>query len=209
MSKDKAQDIKARYWQALMYPENMLPDWQDVICEKLQVPFVYCVHDKCFDKENDERKVHVHIIVAFRNTTTYNHALNVFKSLEAEGKCAIPNDIIQNVIEIRRAYNYLIHDTEDARRKKKHLYAPENRVTGNGFDIGNYEQLSLSETEDIINEITDLIFTERIVNFADLFLLVKGNYDQEHIRILRTHSSFFEKLTRGMYQKSAPTSADE
>lgn len=207
MPKDKSQDIKARYWQALMYPENMLPNWQDIICEKLEVPFVYCVHDKCVDKQNETRKTHVHIIIAFRNTTTYKHALNVFKNLEQDGKCAIPNDTIQNVIEIRRAYNYLIHDTEDARRKKKHIYKPEERISGNGFDIGNYEQLSQSETEEIIENITELIFDSRITNFADLYCLVKRKEDKEYLRILRTHSSFFERLTRGLYQKSSPSSA--
>ena len=40
---------KARYWVAIMYPENMLDNWEDEISGKVQVPFAYCIHDKCME----------------------------------------------------------------------------------------------------------------------------------------------------------------
>ena len=37
-------------------------------------------------------------------------------------------------------YNYLIHDTDSCRKQGKYLYKVEDRICGNGFDIGLYEQ---------------------------------------------------------------------
>ena len=37
-------------------------------------------------QQSEHRKDHVHLIVAFPNTTTYKHALNVMDLLSAEGK---------------------------------------------------------------------------------------------------------------------------
>ena len=79
---------KARYWQAVMYPENMIDNWQDEIAKVLQVPFAYCIHDKDIDKSGNLRKIHVHIITAYGNTTTEKRALQVFKKLEKEG-CSV------------------------------------------------------------------------------------------------------------------------
>ena len=37
---------KARYYWAVLYPENMRDSWQDDIDLLLQVPYAYCIHDK-------------------------------------------------------------------------------------------------------------------------------------------------------------------
>ena len=122
--------IKSRSWVALMYLENMVPNWQDEIAERLQVPFAYCIHDKDLEKDGKTpRKPHVHIIIVYGSPTTEKNALSVFKTLELEGHKAIPNDVIQQVFSIRNKYDYLIHDTEDSRKKHKHLYDKAERVT--------------------------------------------------------------------------------
>ena len=137
------EELKARYWQAIMYPENMIEDWENKICELLQVPFAYCIHTMDTDKKKEKRKIHVHIMIAFTNTTTYRHALSVFKTLEREGKSAMPNGAIMRVISVRQAFDYLIHDTDDSRKKGKYQYPKEFRILGNNFDIGAYEQLTV------------------------------------------------------------------
>ena len=79
---------KAKYWCAVGYLENMRTDWQEEIAELLEVPFAYCIHDRDLLKDGSKDKDHVHIIVAFNNTTTYNNALNLFRRLNDEGKQA-------------------------------------------------------------------------------------------------------------------------
>ena len=71
----------AKYWWAVLYQENMRPDWEYKISELFQIPYAYCKHTKDTDTKSEHRKDHVHIIIAFPNTTTYNHALGVFSKL--------------------------------------------------------------------------------------------------------------------------------
>lgn len=35
---------KARYWWAVLYQENMRPDWRETIDDLLQLPYAYCEH---------------------------------------------------------------------------------------------------------------------------------------------------------------------
>ena len=85
MVKSQNRINKARYWCGVLYPENMVDEWQDKIGDLLQLPYAYCIHDKDKDKQGNLRKTHVHLILVFPNTTTYNHALNVYQSLSKEG----------------------------------------------------------------------------------------------------------------------------
>ncbi len=191
---------KSKYWVALMYPENMRDDWKDEISQLVQVPFAYCVHDKDLEKDGKTlRKEHVHIMLAFSNTTTKNHALTVFKTLEKAGCRAIPNDVIEQVFSVRNKYDYLIHDTEDSKKKHKHLYDKSERITGNGFDIGIYEQISTTDKIKMQKELADLIIENGITNFKDFYLLVRDNFDDTYFEILTGHTSFFKEIIKGNY----------
>lgn len=189
---------KARYWVGVGYPENMRPDWKDVIGEVTQLPYAYCVHDKDVDGDEDDRKEHVHILLAFPNTTTYKSALSVLQELSAPGKKAF--NTVQKVNNVRFMYNYLIHDTEDSRKKHKHQYDKTERITGNNFDIGNYEQLSVDEKNSILVELEKLIFSNSYCNYADFYADVLMNYPDEYRQVVRGNSGHFARLTQGIYQ---------
>lgn len=201
--KKSSEVIKAKYWEALMYPENMLDDWQDQIAVLLQKPVAYCIHNADLtNKKGEDRKEHVHIIVAYGNTTTENNALRLFKRLEKEGKHAIPNDKIQQCIDIRRCYDYLIHDTDDCRKKGKHIYDPKERICLNGFDIGNFEQISEHDKDDMAKELCDVIIDNMFTNFSDFYMYVISNYDSKYFNIIKAYSGLFERITKGNYQKT-------
>ena len=197
---------KAKYWTSVLYPENMIDGWQDKLEDILQIPFAYCVHDKDHlqpfeeDLEHDERKIHLHIDLAFTNTTTYNHVLKLLQSLSSDPKKPCCNTV-QKIISIRYAYNYLIHDTESCRKKNKHLYDPSERIEGNNFDIGAYEQLSLDEKIKIKIEIANLITENEISNFAILWKKVNELYseDREVSEVLMANNGFFDRLCKGYW----------
>lgn len=166
---------KARFWTGVLYPENMREDWKDIIGDTLQYPYAYCQHSQDKDTKSEHRKDHVHLIVAFPNTTTYKHALNVMDLLSAEGKKAINK--CEAVIGIRNVYDYLIHDTEDCRKKGKELYAPSERITGNNFDIGAYEQLGTAEKNEMFLEMGEAIREHGFTNYMDFYEYVVDTYE--------------------------------
>lgn len=191
---------KARFWTGVLYPENMKEDWQEIVGDTLQYPYAYCVHTQDNDTKSEHRKDHVHLIVAFPNTTTYQHALNVMDLLSAEGKKAINK--CEAIIGIRNVYDYLIHDTEDCRKKGKELYPVENRITGNNFDIGAYEQLGIAEKNEMFIEMSQAIRENGFTNYMDFYEYVVDTYeDMNYIEVMRSYSGHFERLTRGNYQR--------
>ena len=190
---------KARYWTAVGYPENMRSDWQEVIGELLQLPYAYCVHDKDKDGDKDDRKDHVHIMIAYSNTTTYKSALDTFQKLSAQGKTAF--NTCEKVNNVRYMYDYLIHDTEDAKKKKKHQYDVSERISGNNFDIGSYEQMSLADKKRIRRELSRAVSEKGFMNYLDLYNYIVSVYDDEYEEVLVSYSGHFERLTKGNFQK--------
>lgn len=191
---------KARFWTGVLYPENMKEDWKDVIGDILQYPYAYCIHFRDKDTKSDHRKDHVHLIVAFPNTTTYRHALGVMDLLSADGKKAI--NTCEAVVGIRHVYDYLIHDTDDCRKKGKEPYDPSERITGNNFDIGAYEQLGTAEKNEMFLELGEAIREHGFTNYMDFYEYVVDTYDDmNYIEVMRMYSSHFERLTKGNFYK--------
>ena len=100
---------------------------------------------------------------------------------------------------LRFVYNYLIHDTEDCRKKGKHLYKASERITGNNFDIGSFEQLSTEDKRKMADEIEDFIYEHNIYNYADLNYYVKNNFDSQYREVIKSYSGHFDRLCKGMY----------
>jgi len=192
----------AKYWSGVCYPENMISDWEIKIGDLLQVPYAYALHNLDHDSKSEHRKDHVHVILAFSNTTTQKHALSVFNLLSnSDSYCC---STCQAVISIRHVYDYLIHDTDSCRKLGKELYPVDRRITGNGFDIGSYEQISLAEKDSIVIELANIIMKQGFTNFMDFYIYVMSLHkdDTKYFEILKTNSGFFERLSRGNYQKS-------
>lgn len=193
-----SEKLKARYWTAVLYPESMIADWKEEIDYILQNPFAYCVHDRCVTQLREKRKEHVHIVVVFPNTTTYKNAYNLFSELCVEG---VEPHKIEAVRNIRYMYDYLVHNTQDAMRKHKVLYHLNERITGNGFDIGAYEQIGVADKRRMCKELCEVILDNQFVNFGDFFDFVNANFDENYFEVIQTHSGLFERLTKSNFQK--------
>lgn len=194
---------KAKYWTAVLYPESLIDNWQVLCNDLLQVPFSYCIHDKDKDGHNGDRKPHVHFILCFPNTTTYKHALETFQRIQ-------PNcNYCEQVLNIRYMYNYLIHNTESCKKAKKYLYDVSERVEGNNFDIGSFEQLSLTDKNEMLEKLCDFIIEQKYDNFTDFFIDFKCNFDKSYFEIVRSYSGMLERLCKGNYLKRCKAKAVE
>lgn len=192
---------KNRYWTAICYPENMHPDWEENVESLLQVPFAYCIHDKGLELETgEERKKHVHVVLVFQAPTTQKHAHEIFHRLSAPGKKCLP--FCEPVYNMDRMYKYLIHDTEDAKKKGKYQFPKEERKEGNCFDIGAYVQVSKAEKDQAFDNLTALILGNRITNFADFVATANDVFSDEHDLyrdVIRGWSGYFDRLIKGQY----------
>lgn len=193
---------KARYWVGVLYPENMIQDWKIEIEDKIQLPFVYCEHNLDTDSNSEHRKDHLHLMIAFPNTTTYKHALEVMNILSLDGRVAC--NTCQPVFSVRNMFEYLIHNTESCKKKGKYLYPASARILGNGFDIGLYEQVSEADKRDLRGKLRDLIINKCFVNIIDFEIAAQSRFLETFLDdVLAGYSAYFERLCKGNYLKYA------
>lgn len=203
-------ESKYSQWLFVAYPENMVDDWQVRIGEILAgYPYAYCIHDKDMlgtykqvEGEEYQRKAHVHGIVVFNNQRAFKNVVELFQGLSKPGKsCLRKGKEAEPCKNIRHSYEYLIHNTETAKRQGKYQYNASERVIGNNFDIGAYEAISLADKNKMAKELADVIVSEGFSNFADFYMYVISNYDLEYFDIIKSYSGLYERLTKGNYQK--------
>lgn len=194
-----------RVWACILYPENMLDNWRDCIGDIIQRPYCYCVHDKDFrNKYNapEERKIHIHLMVAYGNNTSENAIYNLVIQLSKDPinrPCAYFRCIS---VEPKYYYNYLIHDTESAKKQGKYQYDPKDRICGNNFDIGILEQLSLDEINEISHELTIFMRTYCFTDFASFQYAVIDNFDSpKYEEIARKQHGYFANLAKGNFHQ--------
>ena len=194
-----AQIGNARYWWAVLYQENMRPDWRERIDDLIQLPYAYCEHLADRDSKSDHRKDHVHIIVAKSNTTSYKHIMSVFNLLSAEGKQAL--NTCEACVDIRHCYDYLIHDTKSCEKLGKEKYDPSQRVTGNNFDIGAYEQITAAQKQEMLKELVGYIIANGFTTINDFTTAALGDYGDEYWEIIVGYNGTLERYCRGNYLK--------
>lgn len=199
---------KARYWVGICYPENMLDDWQDNIGDILEYPYCYCIHDKDHlgtykakrsKDDQRQRKIHVHIFIAFPNTTTKKHVEELFNKLSKDGTVCCPG--AEAVVNPMNKYEYLIHNTETAKKQGKYLYDKNERIEGNNFDIGSYVQITTKDIREIKKELGQMILELRITNYADFYEELINSFDDRYYDVVSSYYGFFDKIITGNYHK--------
>lgn len=187
---------KARYWWAVLYPENMPDNWRDIVGDVVQLPFAYAVHDLDHDSKSEHRKDHVHMILAFPNTTTYRHALSIFKLL---GETAV--NTCEACVNIRHCYDYLLHDTDSCKKQGKEVYPKDRRIVGNNFDIGAYEQISTEQKQEMLQNLVGFVIVNKIMNMTDFYLSFGREFDESYWQIVVAYNRIIESTCTGNWRK--------
>lgn len=190
-------ESKYKNWVAVLWLENMRPDWEEVISGIIQFPYAYCIHDKDLDTEDEDRKPHVHLIISYGNNTTYKHIMSVYHMFDKDPLHPCVNTC-ERILNIRYMYNYLIHDTEDCRKKHKFLYPESCRIEGNNFDIGLLEQFTLEEKYEMILEICRMLDDSTITTYNAAFNLMQS-WGFKYVQVFLAYSGHFDRYTRGIY----------
>lgn len=151
-----SKSIKKRNWAFVLYPESAPSDWRDRL-QSTGLPFVVSpLHDKDLDPTGEPKKAHYHIILVFPGPTTYNAVKTLTDSLQ--------QPIPQPLESVRGYYRYLTHEDNP----DKYQYDKSDIESCNGFDIGDYIELTRTEISKIIKEIQKAILAADIREYCDL-----------------------------------------
>lgn len=195
------KSIKKRNWCFLIYPSkeqlevlnsnydgsdgygSVPDDWIDTLKKSGLKYAISPLHDKDLleDSSGKTKKPHYHIIVCYGNPTTFNNV----KSLTDRLNAPIPQPLEQ----IRGYYRYLTHkDNAD-----KYQYDEKDIITGGGFNIMDYVELTRNEIVRVKMELQKLIIEKNFIEYAEFMDYLMNEQMLMEYDIASSNTYFFDK----------------
>lgn len=194
---------KARHFGFLLYPESIPENWVEQL-ESLGVSMaVSPLHDKDKNPDGTFKKPHYHVIYIARNPVTIE---SIRKKIKRKlGNSSVAH--IEIIDHIKGSYEYLTHESKDAKAKNKHVYDKKDILHINDFDIDRYVTLDESQKKELRNQLFDLINRCGIVNLKELdaFLDWRGQEygitsRRDVIDVITSNGNLFRMLFDANYQ---------
>lgn len=161
-------DKKSRNWNFIIYPESAPSDWKQIIND-LKIQWCCILHDK--DKndkaENEIKKAHYHVILAFDSTKSYSQMKELSERLNAP--------IPQPCMSLKGAIEYLWHKNNP----EKYQYNKNEIECYGGLDIDGICEMTCTERKYVLQDIIKHIRNNNICEFKDIvnFALDNNRYD--------------------------------
>lgn len=170
-------EVKARHWLFIVYPESAPKDWEDRL-EQTGIPFVVSdLHE--FDKNpnGEDKKPHYHVIVSYSNTTTYRNAkqLRIITNGPFPLKCE----------SVSGAYAYFTHKNNP----EKYQYSGEGIKRFNGWE----KVLESSEIVVIKRELTLKVLMDDIQEYSEL-IIETMDMDGDYQSVAMNNTVYFDRL---------------
>jgi len=160
-----ANNIKARAWGVVVYPESAPENWIDLLAETHLQFAVSPLHDKDTNPDGTIKKAHWHVILAWDGPVTKVAAKKLADKINAPQPVKLES--------VRGAYRYFTHlDNPD-----KYQYDEKDIKLFNGFDVSAYISLTKEEKYEAVLKIKDIIKRDKITEYIDLLdKLIEEDY---------------------------------
>ena len=110
------------------------------------------------------KKPHYHVIYIAKNPVTVESVRKKIKRKLGNNSVAH----LEIIDHIKGSYEYLTHESKDAKDKNKHVYDKKDILHINDFDIDRYVTLDESQKRELKNQLVNIILQCGIVNFKEL-----------------------------------------
>lgn len=181
---------KSRTWAAIMYADSAPADWEDQL-RMIGVAFaVSPLHNQDVTATGETKKPHWHVILDWRGgSTTYRTAEGITRGV-LHGTIPIP------LVSPRGYYRYFTH----LDNPKKAQYDSKDIITGNGFDIGDFLELTNQEKAEIRFKLLELIIKEDMREYWQLITYAMYNLSPAELDHICTNTLFWQtSLTSKRY----------
>lgn len=171
---------KSQVWAGIMYQDSAPADWEHQL-RMLGVPFaVSPLHDQDIREDKTPKKPHWHVILYWPGgSTTYRTAAAIMRDV-LKGTIPIP------LVSPRGYYRYFVHLDNPEKAK----YDEADIITGNGFDIGEFLQLTAKEQNDLAKLIITEIINQGMTEYWELVMYAMLNMDAAAFEFVRTNTLF-------------------
>lgn len=186
-------NAKAHNWTFLVYPESAPEDWEDILAG---YTYCYCLHDKDVDKNGKLKKAHIHVLLSFDGTTTYN----AVKQLTD----ALTSPIPQPARSLRGMIRYLIH----ADNKNKYQY-DRNAIVSVGMDQEIEQAFAPKKTDDdkkddrvaLGDKLVSVINSHNLINWSQLIDFLRLADDKDLRDFVYNHAYLVQCLLLDNYHR--------
>lgn len=162
--KAKKDEVKSKYWTAIVYEDSAPEDWRDV----LKISGLRCAispyHDKDINPTGEPKKPHWHVILCWDGPTTYNNAR---KFVQNELNTPIPKELKS----VRGMYNYFSHKDNP----EKAQYDEKLIEHINGFCLAEFVELTRGEVNEAIKRAFKIIRDVGITEYSGLLDFLEDN----------------------------------
>lgn len=156
---------RARAWTAVVYPDSAPGNWQEILREQLIECLISPFHDKDVEPTGETKKAHWHVVLSFKNPTTYEKACEVFQAINA----VVPPEEKCKVKDFKQMARYLCHLDQP----NKHRYSIDDVVSIGAVDYAALV-MSGSDEDEMLDEIFDFIIQYSVIRFCDFIDLVRS-----------------------------------
>lgn len=177
---------KSQTWAGIMYQDSAPPDWEDKL-RMIGVAFaVSPLHDQDKTQDGHLKKPHWHLILHWSGgSTTYKTAEGITRGVLC-GTIPIP------LVSPRGYYRYFCH----LDNPKKAQYDAKDIVTGNGFDIGDFLELSSQEKAEIRFKLLELVIKTGMNEYWDLITYAMYNLPAAELDYICQNTMFWQTALR-------------
>lgn len=183
---------RARAWTAIVYPdsENTPKNWLDILREQLIECLISPLHDKDKNPDGEAKKPHYHVVLSFKNPTTYERACEVFEQVGA----VIPPERECRVKDFRQMARYLCHmDQPD-----KHRYERSEVISIGSIDYDTLVLSSADET-DILDQIFDAMDANGLITYPMVVRFVRDFHPEWKTVVYRKYASQISNYAKGLH----------
>lgn len=107
--------------------ERLIHEWSDLGALKAEnIAFIF--HDKDVNSDGTSKGLHAHAVISFRESVPQSNAMKLTGCSSSQNCTGVKNKT--------NAYRYLIHVSEDALNKCKHIYSPADVICLSASDTG-------------------------------------------------------------------------
>lgn len=205
------QKLKGTQFTFLLYPENLPADWETRLRE-LDIPMAISpLHNKDIDKKmGGFKKPHYHGIAMYKNPITRDGMTKRLNRALAHDGCKNCVPQVQFLVKgVKSTYLYLTHESESAIEEGKHVYDSSEIKLLNNFDISRYVVLDVHEKEELLQDLLDIIYNNRLTNVFQLMgylneLRATGNPvppERDLLEVIKSNTNMLRLFFDGAYQE--------
>lgn len=191
---------RARAWTALMYQESAPDGWMEKLSNLLVEALISPLHDQDVWTVEDEaenashkagspKKAHWHIVVSYKNPTTYEIAKEVFDEIGA----VMPPEPKAKVKDFKQMARYLCHlDQQD-----KHRY---DTADVKSFGSVDYRVLVMSgqDEDEMLDEIEQFLDDNCITSFRQFCGYVRNERPEWKELTRRRYAAYISRYIKSL-----------